>query len=140
MGGRAAGGRSEHVGASSPGRLTLPRRCRLCHDRQFQNVYARGVRRSAGVLLVTACRNEVGFSRLGLSIGKKLGGAVVRNRFKRLLREAFRLSQHELPVGLDIVLSLRPHGERGLEEYRRLLVELAAAVARELDRRGNTGP
>lgn len=118
-------------GAGDSSRLTLPRRCRLCHDRQFQNVYARGVRRSAGPLLVTACRNEVGFTRLGLSIGKKLGGAVTRNRFKRLLREAFRLSQRELPAGLDVVLSLRPHEERGLEEYRRLLVQAVCAAGRE---------
>jgi RNase P protein component len=48
--------------------------------------------------------NDLGRRRLGLSVGKKLGGAVVRNRYKRVLREAFRLSQHELPEGYDYIL------------------------------------
>jgi ribonuclease P protein component len=77
------------------------------------------------------------FVRLGLSVGKRAGGAVERNAFKRRIREAFRLVQHELPegVGIDIVVSVRAHEPRKAEEYRKLLLELVGKVAGDLRRK-----
>ncbi len=50
-----------------------------------------------------------------------MGGAVRRNRIKRLLREAFRLMQHDWPRGFDVVIAVRPHEPLRLAEYQRLL-------------------
>lgn len=124
--------------------LTFRRRQRLSHAREFSAAYTRGVRRSAGPVTLAAVPNELPHCRLGLSVGRKVGSAVTRNRFKRLVREAFRLAQHELPAltradgrvtGLDLVVGLRPHAELPAADYRRILLEMAASAAREWARR-----
>lgn len=51
-------------------------------------------------------KNDCGYSRLGVSIGKIWGNSVVRNRLKRLLREAFRQSQDQIPTGFDYLLMI----------------------------------
>ena len=96
-------------------RLTLPRSRRLTHDREYQAVFAAKVRASRGCLTVFAMPNGKAYSRLGLSIGKRVGGAVERNRVKRIIREAFRHAQHNLPAatepspGFDLVVSAHAH-------------------------------
>ena len=66
---------------------------------------------------------------MGLSVSKKIGNAVVRNRVKRLLRETFRLNKHELKKGYDILLVAR-RGVKGLK-FRQV-----EAVVLDLFRRG----
>jgi ribonuclease P protein component len=96
-------------------------------------VYGAKVSRAAGPLVVHAAPNVLGFCRLGLSVGKRAGGAVQRNAFKRRIREAFRLVQHELPAGegegLDLVVSVRAHEPREAGEYQKALLELVGKVA-----------
>lgn len=96
-------------------------RHRLTHARQFQSVYGCRVRKSRGPLTVFARPNELSHPRLGLSVGRRVGGAVVRNNVKRLLREAFRHLQHEVPVGYDLVISVSPHKPLTLDAYAELL-------------------
>lgn len=72
--------------------------------------------------------------RLGLSVSRKVGGAVVRNRVKRLLREAFSQEGASLPPGSDVVVVARPDiaplAEReGLDGVRRVLGEVLRKVA-----------
>lgn len=87
----------------------------------FDRVYQLRRRRDVGCLVVYAAPNGGRLTRLGLSVSRKVGNAVVRNACKRILREAFRLEQHALPSGTDLVIVVRPHDARTLEDYRALL-------------------
>lgn len=90
------------------GRLTLPARLRLRRKRDFDATYARGRRLSDGFFTVIATANELGVPRLGLAVAvRAAGGAVARNRLRRIIRESFRLHQRALPA-LDLVVSCRP--------------------------------
>lgn len=86
-------------------------------------MYKEGARRTAGPLLIHTLRNQHTYSRLGLSVPKRVGNAVQRNRIKRRCREAFRLSQHILPTGIDILLTIRPHELCTTKEYTALLLQ-----------------
>jgi ribonuclease P protein component len=131
-----------------PSTLTFRARHRLTHAREFDAVYDAKARKSRGPLLVFTRPNDLPHHRLGLAVSSRLGGAVVRNRLKRLIREAFRLEQHELPfvppvedsgtaaaTGFDIIVSVRSGKPLPLAAYRRLLRELVEEGATEWRRR-----
>jgi ribonuclease P protein component len=113
-------------------RLTFPSSHRMKTPAEFERCYARKKSASDTVLIVYACENGLPHPRLGCSVSKKVGGAVVRNRYKRLFREAFRLNQHELPVGTDLVLIPRPGEEPSLESVKSSLIKLAHQAAQKL--------
>jgi ribonuclease P protein component len=113
---------------------------RLTHAREYQAVFAGKMRKTAGPLAVFVLPREgvEGVHRLGLSIGRVVGNAVTRNRLKRMIREAFRLHQHEFPrpgdaTGYDVVVSARPHIPLTLDDYARALI--AAVSAGDKDHR-----
>lgn len=87
------------------------------------------------LLILYGLPNELGLTRLGLSVSRKHGGAVCRNRWKRLLREAFRLSRPDLPVGLDLIVIPRGGAIPELPHLRASLAPLARRVARKWERR-----
>lgn len=89
-------------------RFSFPKKKRLVSNRQFKAAMERGRRRSNGVLTLYMARNDCEYSRLGVSVGKSRGNAVVRNRLKRLMREAFRQNQEQIPAGFDYLLMISP--------------------------------
>ena len=100
----------------------------------FRRVYDRRRSVSDGWLIVYACENGLPHLRLGLSVSRKVGKATRRNRLRRLYREAFRLTRHEMPAGLDLVLIPRRPDEPPLEELKRSLPRLVRQAARKLGR------
>src|ERR687888_193276 len=88
----------------------------------FQRVYERRRSVSDAWLIVYACENGLPHLRLGLSVSRKVGPATHRNRLRRLYREAFRLTRHEMPAGLDLILIPRRPEEPTLDELKRALL------------------
>jgi ribonuclease P protein component len=121
--------------AEPPRRYTFGPSRRLHGSRAFEAVYAARVKKHQGPLTVFGKPNELGHARLGLSVPRRVGNAVVRNRVKRLLREAFRLSQHDWPRGYDVIVTVRPHEIATLADYQRLLFAAVRALHLEWERR-----
>lgn len=103
---------------------------RLLSRDDFDRVYQNDYFAADDVLVIRACRGST-CSRLGLAVSKKVGNAVVRNRWKRRIREAFRLQQHELPIGLEIVV--RPR--KGAVCDTQAIAESLAKLMKRLDRK-----
>ena len=86
---------------------SFPKHLRLLRRGEFRRVYDEGRRRSAPLCTVFFRSNGLGESRLGLTVPAAVGNAVVRNRVKRRVREAFRLNRAAIPGGWDIVVNPR---------------------------------
>lgn len=100
----------------------------------FRRAYERRCAASDAWLLVYACPNGLPHSRLGVSVSRKFGSAVARNRLRRLYREAFRLSKPELPAGLDLILLPRSPQQPSLSVLRQSLQSLVKRLQRKLSR------
>jgi ribonuclease P protein component len=104
-----------------PGRYTFPKSRRLSQRADFAAVYDAKVRDARGPVVVYALPNALGHPRLGLSTSRKVGTAARRNRIRRLLREAFRHLQHDMPAAYDLLIVIRPHEPLKAVEYQDLL-------------------
>jgi ribonuclease P protein component len=98
----------------------------------FRRVYKRRCAASDNLLLVLGCENDLTHTRLGLSVSRKVGNAVVRNRWKRLIRESFRISGRRLPKGVDLVIIPRPGATPSLTAALESLPRLASRVEHKL--------
>ena len=109
-----------------------PEDLELLLNLNFRRAFERRKSASDAFLVVYGVENGRDYPRLGLSVSKKkVGHAAARNRVRRLLREAFRLSKARLPPGVDLVVV--PRGPKiSFAEARRSLPHLAQAVARRL--------
>jgi ribonuclease P protein component len=80
----------------------------LRNGREFEQVYKQGRRRHGQGFVLIFIPNNLGYSRLGISVHRQIKGAVKRNRIKRIIRESFRLHRELYPQCADIVFVVRP--------------------------------
>jgi ribonuclease P protein component len=110
---------------------SFPKSAHLRKPAEFERVYAASTYVADAVLVINGAANELAITRLGLSISTKYGPAVVRNRWKRLIREAFRKARCDLPVGLDLVV--RP--KRGAEPVYAAIADSLPRLVQRLAKR-----
>jgi ribonuclease P protein component len=135
------GGRETTVSPQRPGRG------RLSRSAEFDRVFRQG-RSHAGrdlVLYVFPRGDQDAEPRLGMTVSRKVGSAVERNRIKRVLREAFALESERLPAGSDAVVIARSGARElavrsGLEGVRAALAELIDKVPGAAPRGSDRGP
>jgi ribonuclease P protein component len=106
--------------------------CRIRRTADFQRAYRLRCSAADGQIVIFAYRNGLTHPRIGISASRRIGGAVVRNRWKRLLRESFRLTCPQLPQGVDLVVVPRPDAIPTLASLMESLPGLAARVVKKL--------
>jgi ribonuclease P protein component len=116
----------------APGSFRFRKEEHIRRGADFERVYKRRRSASDRWLIVYACENGLPHNRLGLSVSRKVGQATHRNRLRRLYREAFRLTRHEMPAGFDIVLIPRSGEEPTLEDLKQSVPKLVRHIARKL--------
>lgn len=118
-------------------RFGFDRRKRLRTREDFARVYQARIVKRAGPLRVYGKPNDCGYGRLGLSVSARVGNAVTRNKVKRMLRESFRLLQHDLPNGYDWIVVVSRHEPLELADYQRLLMSATQQLERQWNRAGS---
>ena len=99
----------------------------------FSRIYKKGFRVSGDGASIYFSPNRRPFNRFGITAGKKVGGAVERNRAKRIIRAAYRKNELLLPLGYDIVIVARAdlNGKKSTD-----LDKLLQKLAKEMDHKG----
>ena len=97
---------------------TFPATHRLRSKLDFARVFDARVREHRGPVTLYALPNDLPHPRLGISMSRKVGTAARRNRIKRLLRESFRLMQHDFPQGYDLLISFQQLSNNWHADYQ----------------------
>jgi ribonuclease P protein component len=116
-------------------KYTLSKKKRFSGNNQFKAVLADGRSVRDGSLTLYMKRNDCGYSRLGVSVGKVHGNAVVRNRLKRLLREVFRQSQDKIPKDFDylLLISHKKENQPTFEQVRKSFFSLVDKIDKTIN-------
>ena len=116
-------------------RLTFRKHQHMRTTRDFDRVFRGGSRARSDLFTVALRPNDLEHSRLGLSVGKRIWkSAVKRNYIRRVFRESFRLMQHELPVGFDLIMiPARAKLVPNLHEACEQLVAMASKAKRRYE-------
>jgi ribonuclease P protein component len=85
----------------------FPHSVRIVKSADYRTIYREGRKIQSEKFVLFALKNKVGHHRIGITVSKKIGGAVIRNRVKRLFREIFRKSSSDLPNQYDIVVNAK---------------------------------
>lgn len=113
-------------------RLNFPKSARLLKPAEFDRVFRKRTSASDGMIVLYAALGTSAQPRLGLTVSRKCGNAVIRNRWKRSLREAFRLVQHDLPRHLDLVVLPQRGAAPDVVCLQSSLLKLALKLSKEL--------
>jgi ribonuclease P protein component len=125
---------SVQVSAAAEGtcKVSFPKRSRLLKRADFDRVYKSGKRHFGAHLTAFFLPRSAGAPRIGLAVGRALGGAVVRNRIKRRLREAVRLNLHVLASPVDMVINPKKAAlTAGFDELSKEVQKALAAAGRQ---------
>ena len=101
---------------------------KLLNREEFVNLNRSGKRHHTRHFVLIFKKNGLSFARLGITVSKKTGNAVQRNRIKRLIREFFRLHRDQFPKGFDIVIAAKRHAIS--INYSDLTEELSESLTR----------
>lgn len=134
---------SEQDGQRAGTAYGFPKARRVTSGNDFSRIIRGGAVAADDTLVVNALRTETSrcgdspsganAGRLGVTIPTKTGSAVVRNRWKRLIREAYRLQQHELPAGFDFIVRPRRGAVAEFSRVHQSLVRLARRAATRVE-------
>ena len=98
-------------------------------NHEFRRLYAKGKSAVSPILVVYCRKNKLGYNRLGLTVGTKVGHAVVRNRTRRRIRESYRLNEEKFLQGYDIVVVARVRaGHTRYAQLERTLLSLSGKL------------
>jgi ribonuclease P protein component len=125
-----------NAGTSKAGTKQFRRDRRVRQQRDFDNVWRTRRYAADNTLVINAAfTGPDSPTRLGLSVSRKVGNAVVRNQWKRRIREAFRTQFDELPSGLDLVVRPKAGAKPDFAAIQISLVQLARRLARQSEQR-----
>lgn len=98
-------------------------------NRDFRLIYKRGKSAVSPLIAIYARKNKLGVSRLGLTVSTKVGKAVVRNRVRRRLREAYRINEKRFNIGNDIVIVARVRAsEASFRQIEKSLLKVSESL------------
>ncbi len=111
----------------------FPRQHRIVRGSDYRKIYSAGLRLNSERFVLFGLENNLDHHRLGITVSRKVGGAVVRNRVKRLIREIFRKSRADLPNHFDLVVNAkRPAADASYRELRDEFVSAAEKICRSV--------